>query len=67
MDILFKEIHVKLSWESTEFLFLIQSKNTISCPVLAEQLINSCLKMQVTGTDEGLLWMQKWSFRFPQK
>jgi len=55
MDILFKEIHVKLSWESNEFLFLIQSKNTIICPVLADQLINCCLEMQATATDEGLL------------
>ena len=54
MDILFKEIHAELSWESNEFLFLIESKNTISCPVLADQLINSCFKMQVTATD-GLL------------
>jgi hypothetical protein len=55
MDILFKEIHVKLSWESNEFLFPIQSKNTVYSRVLVDQLIKCCLKVQATAADEGLL------------
>jgi hypothetical protein len=38
MDILFKEIHVKSSWESSPFLFPVQSKDAIYWPVLVAQL-----------------------------